>query len=68
MGSAIESGRGVAFTMPTVMANFPNTRIATRPVTDLEPGGIVLEWRSDDDDPIVRAFVASARQSLAADD
>ena len=66
--SAIESGRGAAFTMPTVMANFPNTRIATRPVTDLEPGGIVLAWRSGDDDPIVRAFVASARQSLAVDD
>lgn len=63
--SAIESGRGMAFTMPTVMANFPNTRIATRPVIDLEPGGVVLAWLGDDDDPIVRAFVASARAFVA---
>ncbi len=65
---AIEAGRGVAFTMPTVMANFPNTQIATRPVTDLEPGAVLLAWRAEDRDPIVRAFVASARQTMAAGD
>ncbi len=65
---AIEAGRGVAFTMPTVMANFPNTQIATRPVTDLESGAVLLAWRAEDRDPIVRAFVASARQTMAAGD
>lgn len=58
---AIESGLGVAFTMPSVMANFPNTEIATVPVTDLEPARLVLAWRRDDPDPIVAAFVESSR-------
>ena len=63
---AIESGRGVAFTMPTVMANFPNTQTVTVPVTDLEPGGVLLAWRADDRDPLVEAFVGSAREGVAA--
>lgn len=58
---AIEAGLGVAFTMPSVMANFPHTEIATVPVTDLEPARLVLGWRRDDPDPVVAAFVASAR-------
>jgi len=62
---AIEAGRGVAFTMPTVMANFPNTRIVTVPVVDVEPGAVLLAWRSGDADPVVAAFVASAREALA---
>ena len=65
---AIEAGRGVAFTMPTVMANFPNTEITTRPVVDLEPGAVLLAWRRDDRDPVVAAFVGSARDLLAAAD
>ena len=63
---AIEAGRGVAFTMPTVMANFPNTQIVTRPVTDIEPGGVLLAWRAEDKDPLVGAFVASARSGSGA--
>jgi DNA-binding transcriptional LysR family regulator len=58
---AIESGAGAAFTMPSVMANFPNTEIATVPVTDLEPAQLVLAWRRDDADPLVAAFVAVVR-------
>ncbi|MFN2418292.1 MAG: LysR family transcriptional regulator [Candidatus Limnocylindria bacterium] len=61
---AIESGRGVAFTMPTVMENFPNTEIVTVPIIDLEPGSVRLAWRTDDADPVVAAFVASARSTL----
>lgn len=61
---AIEAGRGVAFTMPTVMANFPNTEIITRPVIDLEPGAVLLAWRRDDRDPVVQAFVRGARKAL----
>jgi DNA-binding transcriptional LysR family regulator len=61
---AIEAGRGVAFTMPSVMANFPNTEIGTVPVTDLEPARLVLAWRRDDPDPVVATFVASARASV----
>ena len=51
--------------MPTVMANFPNTEITTRPVIDLEPGGVLLAWRRDDRDPVVAAFVRSAREALS---
>lgn len=63
---AIEAGRGVAFTMPTVMANFPNTEIETRPVVDLEDGAVLLAWRRDDRDPAVAAFVKAAQEALAA--
>lgn len=62
---AIESGRGVAFTLPTVMANFPNTQIVTRPVVDAEPGAVLVAWRRDDADPVVAAFLRSARETLA---
>jgi DNA-binding transcriptional LysR family regulator len=65
---AIEAGRGVAFTMPTVMANFPNTEITTRPVVDLEAGAVLLAWRRDDRDPIVAAFVRAARELIAGAD
>ncbi|MGH2380003.1 MAG: LysR family transcriptional regulator [Candidatus Limnocylindria bacterium] len=61
---AIESGRGIAYTMPTVMDNFPNTEIVTVPVADIEPGSVHLAWRTDDADPTVAAFVASARSTL----
>ena len=61
---AIEAGRGVAFTMPTVMANFPNTRIVTIPVLDIAPGAVLLAWRSGDRDPAVSAFVQRARELL----
>ena len=63
---AIEAGRGVAFTMPAVMANFPNTQIVTRPITDIEPGGVLLAWRAEDTNPLVAAFVASARTKSGA--
>jgi hypothetical protein len=36
-------------------------------VTDLEPGGVLLAWRHDDRDPIVQAFVASAREAINAE-
>jgi len=61
---AIEAARGVAYTLPTVMENFPNTDIVTVAVTDLEPGSVELAWRTDDADPVVAAFVASARSTL----
>lgn len=61
---AIESGRGFAYTLPSVMANFPNTEIVTRPVDDLEPGAILLAWRAADRDPVLAAFVSGARDAL----
>lgn len=65
--SAIESGRGVAYTMTAVMENFPNTEIVTAAVSELEPGSVHLAWRTDDADPVVAAFVVSARSTLGPD-
>lgn len=58
--TAIESGRGVAFTMPSVMRNFGHARIAVVPVADLPPARLLLAWRGEDSDPLVRSFVREA--------
>lgn len=58
--TAIETGRGVAYTMPSVMRNFGTARIAVTPVEGVEAGMVMLAWRTGDDDPLVRAFVATA--------
>ncbi len=61
---AIESGRGVAYTLPTVMDNFPNTEIVTVPVRGIDRGAVLLAWRKDDGDPLVAAFVQAAHHAL----
>jgi DNA-binding transcriptional LysR family regulator len=58
--AAIESGRGMAFTMPTVMRNFSTARIVVVPVDDLPPAVVLLAWRTGDDDPLTKAFVRAA--------
>jgi DNA-binding transcriptional LysR family regulator len=58
--TAIESGRGVAFTMPTVMQNFTTARVRVMPVTDLPPAAVLLAWRTANTDPLVAAFVERA--------
>jgi DNA-binding transcriptional LysR family regulator len=58
--TAVEAGRGAAFTMPTVMANFANTEIRVLPVEDVPPAALLLAWRADDPDPLVESFVARA--------
>jgi DNA-binding transcriptional LysR family regulator len=63
--TAIEAGRGSAFTIPAVMANFANARVVVLPVRDLDPAAILLAWRAPNPDPLVRAFVATAREVLA---
>ena len=62
--TAIEAGRGVAFSMPTVMQNFTTARVRVIPVEDLPPAEVLLAWRSDRDEPLVRAFVESAHLTL----
>ena len=59
--TAIEAGRGVAFTMPTVMQNFTTARVRVIPVEGLPPAEVLLAWRSDRDEPLVRALVEVAR-------
>ena len=62
--TAIEAGRGVAFTMPTVMQNFTTARVRVIPVEGLPPAEVLLAWRSDREEPLVRAFVESADLTL----
>ena len=62
--TAIEAGRGVAFTMPTVMQNFTTARVRVIPVEGLPPAEVLLAWRSDRDEPLVTAFVESADLTL----
>ncbi|HEX5826522.1 MAG TPA: LysR substrate-binding domain-containing protein, partial [Candidatus Limnocylindrales bacterium] len=63
--TAIESGRGFAFTMATVMQNFTTARMRVLPVQDLPPAAVLLAWRTSDADPLVTAFVESALATLA---
>lgn len=66
--TAIEAGRGFAFTMPTVMRNFTTARVAVVPVDDQPPAAVLLAWRTSDPDPLVQAFVAAALQVAGAAD
>lgn len=59
--TAIEAGRGVAFTMPTVMQNFTTARVRVIPVEGLPPAEVLLAWRSDRDEALVKALVDVAR-------
>lgn len=66
--AAVESGRGVAFTMPTVMAGYPSARIALVAIADAPAAEILLAWPRDRVDPVVATFVAAARDRLAQTD
>ena len=63
---AIESGRGVGFTLPTLAADYLPPDIAIVPVVDVEPGSVLLAWPNDTVDPLVDALVAAVRETLAA--
>lgn len=58
--TAIETGRGFAFTMPAVMRNFTTARVTVIPVEGLPAAAVVLAWRTANPDPLVQAFVRSA--------
>jgi DNA-binding transcriptional LysR family regulator len=62
--TAIEAGRGVAFTMPTVMKNFTTARITVVPVVGLEPAEVLLAWRQDRSDPLVHSLVRASEAFL----
>jgi DNA-binding transcriptional LysR family regulator len=62
--TAIEAGRGVAFSMPTVMQDFTTARVRVIPVEGLPPAEVLLAWRSDRGEPLVRALVESADSTL----
>ncbi len=62
--TAIEAGRGVAYTMSVVMANFQTARIALVPVEGLPPAEVLLAWPAGSPDPLVRALLRTAREEL----
>jgi DNA-binding transcriptional LysR family regulator len=62
--TAIEAGRGVAFTMPTVMQDFTTARVSVVPIEGLPPAEVLLAWHSDRDEPLVRALVEAANLAL----
>lgn len=62
--TAIEAGRGVAFTMPTVMQNFTTARVTVVPIDGLPPAEVLLAWRSGRDEPLVNALLESAEIAL----
>jgi DNA-binding transcriptional LysR family regulator len=61
---AVESGRGVGFTLPTLVADYLPADIVTVPVVDIEPGSVLLAWPRDAVDPLVDAFVSNVRDSV----
>ena len=63
--TAIEAGRGVAFTMPTVMENFTTARITVVPVDGLPPAEVLMAWRQDRSDALVEAFTRMDREAAA---
>ena len=62
--AAVEAGRGVAYTMPTVMQDFADRRIRVVPIEGLESATLLMAWRTADPDPLVKAFISKARDVL----
>ena len=63
--TAIESGRGFAYTMPAVMRNFTTARVSVVAVDGLPPATVLLAWRTADPDPLAQALVAVALEVMA---
>ena len=62
---AIETGRGVAFSLPTLVADYLPPQIVAVPVIDVEPGSVLFAWWVEGADPLVEAFVGAVRETLA---
>ena len=62
---AIESGRAVVCSLPTLLADYLPATLVAVPVVDIEPGSVVLAWPSERVDRIVEALVSTARQVVA---
>jgi LysR family transcriptional regulator, benzoate and cis,cis-muconate-responsive activator of ben and cat genes len=61
---AVEAGRGSVFTLPTLVADYLPPEIVSVPVVDVEPGEVLLAWPRDSE-PLVHAFVATVRETVA---
>ena len=61
---AIESGRAVGYTLPTLAADYLPPQIVTVPVVDIDPGSVLLAWSVETADSLVNALVASVQETL----
>lgn len=62
---AVESGRGVGYTLATLAADYLPPQIVTVPIVDVEPGSVLLAWPIESADPLVEGLVAVVRETLA---
>lgn len=62
---AIESGRAVGYTLPTLAADYLPEQIVTVPIADIEPGSVLLAWSAETADPLVDALVAAVQEAVA---
>ena len=62
---AVESGRAVGYTLPTLAADYLPPQIVTVPIVDVEPGSVLLAWLAEGADPLVEALVGAVRETLA---
>lgn len=61
---AVQSGRAVGYSLPSLAAGYLPADVTMVPVTDIEPGRVVLAWPADTADPLVHAFVRAVRTAL----
>jgi DNA-binding transcriptional LysR family regulator len=62
---AVESGRAVGYTLPTLAVDYLPPQIVMVPIVDVEPGSVLLAWPGDAPDPLIDAFVTAVQQTLA---
>lgn len=62
---AIESGRAVGYSLPTLVADYLPPQIVTVPIVDVAPGSLLLAWLAEGADPLVEALVGAVRETIA---
>lgn len=59
---AVTAGLGVCLLAAGNATIFSRGGVVMRPVSDISPSELVLAWRRDDTDPLLRAFVAACAE------
>jgi DNA-binding transcriptional LysR family regulator len=61
---AVAAGQGIGLTYASVQDFSSRPGLVVRPVRDISPYRLALAWRSDSEDLLVRAFLATARDAM----
>jgi DNA-binding transcriptional LysR family regulator len=61
---AVAAGQGIGLTYVSVQDFSSRPGLVVRPVRDISPYRLALAWRSDSEDLLVRAFLATARDVM----